>query len=475
MTAVMEKIKFGTDGFRGLIGDNFNYETVRKIAQGFSDYLAYKGYDKTKIKIVVGYDRRFLSDRFAKEFTTVLVNNDIDCVLSKTPVTTPTVSYLTTCGYDFGIMITASHNNYIYNGIKIKYQGRSALPSFTAELELYIEKNKKLHISRIPKKNIVEKDLIEEYVKYLNKRFNISKIISTLKGRIVFDFMYGTGADVFERLFGKYKNVIAVNTEHDPIFGDIKAPEPVESKLEALKEAVKKNKAVCGFALDGDGDRFALVDGNGNYMTPCQVAPMILDYLIDYKKMSGKVVQAVSLGFLTQRIARQKNMIFEFTPVGFKYLADRIIDGDTIFGAEESGGYCWKGNIPDRDGFVTSLLFMEMMAETKKSISQIYKEVEEKYGSSYFVREDFHTDKNIPSKYAFSMKLKSKLPKEILKYKVREVVTLDGLKVILENDWWFLVRPSGTEPLIRVYVETDSQKHSKDLMKFVKDVSLSNF
>lgn len=467
--ALSQKISFGTDGFRGVIGDNFNYENIRRIAQGFFDWFCYKGYRKEEAKVFVGYDRRFLSDKFAREFATVLINNDINCVLSKTPVTTPLVSYLTTKDYTFGIMITASHNGYLYNGVKLKYQGRSALPQMTAELEIYIEKNLKSYISKSLKKDIIEMDLRADYVKYLNDRFNIKNILSKIKGKIVLDLMYGSSAEIVDMLFGNYKNIIVIDKKHDPLFGEYGSPEPVEKRLFKLKEVVKKEKALCGFALDGDGDRFALIDSNGNYISPAQVAPVILNYLIEKKKMSGRIVQAVSLGFLTYRIAKEKNMMFEFSPVGFKYLADRIAGGDTIFGAEESGGYCWKGCIPDRDGFVTSLLFMEMMAECRTGVNELCKDIESRYGSSNFIREDFPLNKIVASKYAFAMKIKSKLPKTILNRPIRDVITIDGIRVILDNDWWFLIRPSGTEPLLRVYVETNSLKNSNELMKFAKE------
>jgi len=467
-----QKIHFGTDGFRGVISDDFNYENVRRIAQGFCDWLAYKGFKSRELKVFIGYDRRFLSDRFAKEFAVVLINNDIKCSLSKTPVTTPMVSYMTLNGYEFGVMITASHNDYSYNGVKIKYQGRSALAQMTAEVELYIEKNSKLHISKNPKREIEYTDKRRDYVDYLNKRFNIKKIISNINGKIVFDLMYGSSAELFDMIFGEHKNIIVINNKHDPLFGEYGAPEPVEKRLFKLKDEVKKQKAICGFALDGDGDRFAMVDNNESYMTPAEVAPMILNYLINKKNMKGRVVQAVSLGFLTQRIARDNNFLFEFTPVGFKYIAERIISGDTIFGAEESGGYSWKGNIPDRDGFVTSLLFIEMISNMEKNVSDIYREIESSYGSSNFIREDIHTAKIATSKYSYAMKVKSKLPKTIMNKNIKEIITLDGIRVALENDWWFLIRPSGTEPLIRIYVETDNEKRSKDLMKFAKEISV---
>lgn len=467
---VIKEIKFGTDGFRGVISDDFNYENVRIVAQGFCDWLSNKGFKNENLKVFIGYDRRFLSDKFAKEFASVVINNDISCIVSKTPLPTPMVSYLTVKDYTFGIVITASHNGYWYNGIKIKYKGRSVVPSLTSEIELYIMKNMKRHISRIPKKNITELDLRKDYVDYITKKFNLEHIFSKIKNKIVFDLMYGSAGDVFDMIFSKYKNVVAINKEHDPLFGEYGSPEPVEKRLIRLKEEIKKQKAVCGFALDGDGDRFALIDSNGRYYTPSEISAIILKYLIDYKKLSGRVVQAVSLGFLTQRIAREKNLLFEFVPVGFKYIASRIIDSDALFGAEESGGYSWRGNIPERDGFVSSLMILEIMANLSKKIDEIYKDIEKRYGSCCFLREDLTLNKIVSSKYSFAMRIRSKLPKTILNKNIKDIITLDGIRVNLENDWWFLIRPSGTEPYLRIYVETDNLKNSKLLLNYAKEL-----
>ncbi len=468
-----KKISFGTDGFRGVIALDFTYENLRRIAQGFSDFLAYRG-ERSKVKVFIGYDRRFLSEKFAKEFARVIINNDIECVVSKTPITTPMVSYLTTTDYNYGIMITASHNNFLYNGIKIKYQGRSVLPSFTSEVELYIEKSRTSTIPKNPRKEVPEVDLREKYIKYLNDRFNVKKIISSINGKVVVDFMYGSAADIAHMIFGDLKNVVMIRTKRDPLFGQILAPEPKEDKLDALKKAVVENKAVCGIALDGDGDRFACVDEKGNYLPPTIVAPIFLDYLANVCGMSGRVVQAVSLGFLTRKIAKEKNFIFEFTPVGFKYIADRIAEGNTLFGAEESGGYSWKGNIPERDGLLSMMMLCEIISSKKQKLSKIVDELLKRYGRSYFLREDSTLSKIIPSKYYFAVKIKSKLPANILSHKVAEVITLDGIKVILDNDWWFLIRPSGTEPLLRIYAEADSKENTKKLISFAKEVVVNS-
>lgn len=454
-------IVFGTDGFRGMIGDKFDFNNVRRIAQGLADYMAYKSMKAPDKKVVVGYDRRFLSEEFAAQFAAVIKKSGIPVVLSSTPISTPAISMLTEKKYAMGVVITASHNPYLYNGVKIKYSGRSMPPSMTAEIETHIPKEAVPQV----KEDVEKKDFRKEYCSYIKSKYNVDRILSSIKGKIVIDFMNGTAAEVAEELFGKYKNVIMLNAQRDPLFSNVGSPEPVEKHLGGLIKVVKESKALIGIAIDGDGDRFAMIDDNGAYLTPCQIAPMILDYVAEHKKYSGKVVQAVSLGYLTKRIADTKKFLYEEVPVGFKYIAEKMISEDVLFGAEESGGYTWKGNLPERDGIITALLFLEMCSVKKMKISEIYSQVEKKYGKSVFLRQDYSIEKTISNKHSFAVKIKKKIPKSILNVKVKDTNTLDGLKVVLENDWWFLIRPSGTEPLLRVYAESDSKNNTKKLLE----------
>jgi phosphomannomutase len=464
----MNDIVFGTDGFRGLIGEKFNFENVRRIAQGLADYIAYKSMKGEDKKVVIGYDRRFLSEEFAKQFAMVLEKSEIKCHLSLTPIPTPCVSMLTDKEYILGVVITASHNPYLYNGVKIKYQARSIPPLMSAEIENRIPKNS---VSVQGNINIETKDFRNNYIKYLTSKYNISRILSSIKGKIVIDFMNGASAELYQDLFSKHKNIICLHTLRDPLFSEVGSPEPVEKHLSSLIKTVKDNKALMGIAIDGDGDRFALIDNNGQYLSPCQIAPILLDYLINDKKLSGKIVQAVSMGYITKRIAKEKNFLFEEVPVGFKYIAEKMISEDVLFGVEESGGYTWKGNIPERDGLVTAFAFMEIIARRKKNISEILSQLEKRYGKSYFIRKDYPINKAVTNKHSFAVKIKKKLPKLILNQKVKEISTLDGLKVILENDWWFLVRPSGTEPLLRIYGETESKNNTEKILDLAYKLS----
>jgi len=455
----LNHISFGTDGFRGIIARDFTYDVVRKVAQGTADYISYKYMRTDKPTVVVGYDRRFSSDRFARTMAEVLAANGFAVTLSSTPLPTPAVSLLTTKGFGIGIVITASHNNHHYNGIKVKQNGRSAPPSVTGEIENYIAKAVPMKPTGAP---VPLKDFRPAYLEYLNSKVPAAKVLAKLSGPVVVDFMYGAGAETAGELFNS-KNVVKLRDRHDPLFGGI-SPEPVEKNLQDLVAEVKKRKALFGVALDGDADRFALVSDKGQYMTPCQTAPLLLEYLLSKGRYKGKIVQAVSMGFLTKRIARAAGLPFDETPVGFKYIAEKMLSEDVTFGVEESGGYAWKGNLPERDGALTALFVSEMVVKTGKTISALYAEIEKKYGKSCFIRRDFPMAKAIPNKHSFAVKIKKKLPKLLLGHKITETNTIDGLKIILDNDWWVLMRPSGTEPLLRTYAETDSQENTKKFL-----------
>ncbi|PIU20338.1 MAG: phosphoglucomutase [Elusimicrobia bacterium CG08_land_8_20_14_0_20_59_10] len=452
-------ISFGTDGIRGIIARDFTYDLVRKTAQGMADYISHKYMRTEKPAVVVGYDRRFMSDRFARTMAEVLAANGLSVTLTASPVPTPVISLLTTKGYGLGVVVTASHNSHYYNGIKVKQGGRSAPPSVTAEIENYAVKAVAMKPSGV---QVQVKDFRGAYVDYLHARAPVSKTLSKLPGTVVMDFMHGVGAETADAIFGS-KNIVKLRAKHDPMFGGM-APEPVEKNMQELIAAVKKNKALFGAALDGDADRFAMVSDKGRYMTPCQTAPLLLEYLISRGGLSGKVAQAVSMGYLTKRIARAAGLLFEETPVGFKYIAEKMLSENVSFGVEESGGYTWKGNLPERDGALTALLVMEMLIKTRKTVSALYAEIEKKYGKSVFVRRDFTLAKHIPNKHSFAVKIKKKLPKILLGHKIAETNTIDGLKIILDNDWWVLMRPSGTEPLLRTYAETDSQENTKKFL-----------
>ena len=241
-------------------------------------------------------------------------------------------------------------------------------------------------------------------------------------------------------------------------------PEPIEENLKELKERVVKEKALIGIALDGDGDRAGIVDDEGRYLTPCQVFAMLVDYLVSQRGLSGKVVQTVSLGAVSARVAQSYGLPFEEVPVGFKHIAERLVSGQAVIGGEESGGYAWKGGVPERDGLLTGLLLIEMCEKTRKTPSKLWEAIEKKHGKSFFRRVDYRIHRAAVDKAAFTTKISKRLPKKITGSAIKSVTDLDGVKIVLESGHWLLMRPSGTEPLIRTYAESDKPERTQALL-----------
>ena len=336
--------------------------------------------------------------------------------------------------------------------------GGSVPLRFTKEIEELIDQRPAVYI---PGHNVEPKEGLEKiYFKYISSKANLKKAL-TLKGKVAVDYMYGSACGYLENLISA-KRVIALHTQHDPTFGGTK-PEPRESALSELKKTVVAKKCLFGVAYDGDGDRCALIDEKGKYVTPMQISAVLLHYLIKYKKLKGKVLQCLSMGYLTKRIARENGLEFEELPVGFKHIAERTYLEDILFGAEESGGYCWKGTMPERDGLLLTIFVMEMMAVRKMKLSELVKETETLYGKSCYERKDVEI-KKIFDGATFADKLKRKFPKKILGKEVQEILDIDGVKLIFPDDSWLLARPSGTEPIIRLYAEAPEKKQTDALL-----------
>ena len=456
----MADIKFGTDGWRGVIAWDFTFENVHALAQAMADYINGNApvLENGKMpKIFVGYDRRFMSDLFAADIASIFRSNKIDVVLSDKPVSTPVAACLSLNKCWMSIMVTASHNPAHFNGLKVKVAGRSAPTRMTKDIENLVGQNSVL---KLYGQKAEQKDLTDIYFKHIASRINTKKL-KTFKGKVVVDYMHGAAAGYVEK-FLPAKQVIALHGEVNPVFGNVQ-PEPVEKNLSELKKAVVQNKAVLGIAFDGDGDRVALIDEKGNYLTPCFIAAVLCDYLIKHKKLTGNIVQTVSMGFLLKRIARAHNMRFEEVSVGFKNVAERMNLDDVAFGVEEAGGFAWKGGLADRDGLAVALAFLHVMAQSGKKASELCAQIVEEYGASVYQRQDFKLPKAL-DKAALTEKLRKKMPKKIGSRKVVQLNTTDGLKVVLDNDDWLLIRPSGTEPLLRIYAETATKKGTQELL-----------
>ena len=335
------QIKFGTDGWRAIIADKFTFDNVAKVSEAVAVYLTNT---KTKPKVAVGYDTRFLSAEFAAKSAEVLSASGCDALLSNTFISTPALSCAVTDNRaDLGIMISASHNPAYFNGFKIKTSdGCSAPETVTKAVENNIISGRKAAKAAGNIKNI---DFASPYLKRIASMIDF-KLLNDNKLSVVADPMFGAGIGYIESLLQETPaEVLSIHSNPDPMFGGLH-PEPIEINLGDLKKAVKETGADAGLATDGDADRIGVVDDKGNYYSPHQVFPLLLYYLCKYKKMKGKVVQTISLGYLSERIAKDYNLPFEEVPVGFKYIAEKILSERILMGGEESGGYGYGNFLP---------------------------------------------------------------------------------------------------------------------------------
>jgi len=466
----VQKFKFGTDGWRGVISDDFTFKNVRIVAQAIANYLLTKGKMSDKLEVVVGYDNRFLAERFAEIIAETLAFSGIKAYLSEKSCPSQTVSFtVKKKRLSGGVMVTASHNPPQFCGIKFKapYGG-----SATEEITKEIEKNlyKPLPARRPTPNDVVGEDITSPYLRRLKSLIDL-ELIKDKRLRIIAEPMFGVANGYLAEVLKETKcRVITLHNYRDVLFGGLN-PEPIEKNLRELKERVKKERADVGLATDGDADRIGVVDERGDYLPPHQVFPLLLLYLVKEKGWRGKVVQTISLGYLSERIAKKFNLEWKEVPIGFKYVADVMLKERVIIGGEESGGYGYQGYIPERDGILSSLFFVEMLAKTKKKLSTLGREMESEFGKSYFLRKDYRIeDIKIGSKKRFVEKLLSSAPRELLGIKVKKIKAYDGIEYILEDDSWLLLRPSGTEPILRTYAESNNFKKTEKLLKIGREI-----
>ncbi len=458
-------IRFGTDGWRAVISEEFTYANVRVVAQAIADYVLDTAGGQPLI--VIGYDTRFLSDKYAGECAGVLAANGIKVLLADRVTPTPALSFaVKDCRAAGGIMITASHNPYQYNGIKYKAgYGGSALPDIIAQIEarLNCQSPKVMTPAEAVSRGLVQYFNGEEaYCRQLRCLVDLQKI--TRAGhRVVIDPMHGAGAGFIKRLLAaEGMEVVEVRGECNPLFGGVN-PEPIRPNLQVLVEAVTAAKAHAGFATDGDADRVGAVDANGEFVNSHIIYALLLRYLIRERKWTGGVVKTFSTSQMIDKLAARFEIpVFE-TPIGFKYICELFLQEDILLGGEESGGIGFKNHIPERDGILCSLLLMELMAAYDKPLHEIIDEMMQEIGYHYYDRADLHL---LPEAKAKAMQaLQEKPPKMIAGVKVSEVLTLDGRKFMLADGSWLLFRASGTEPVVRVYAEAGSKAAVARLLK----------
>ncbi|HOW27897.1 MAG TPA: phosphoglucomutase/phosphomannomutase family protein [Elusimicrobiota bacterium] len=459
-------IQFGTDGWRSLIAEDYTFRNVRRLADALGRQLP------PRSKIVVGYDHRFLSNRFAETTARVLTAAGHNVIVTPKATTSPALSFsVRHLRARAGVMITASHNPPLYNGFKVKSsKGSSADPEFTRQLESNIS-DEVPPLPPLPKKEGRSYSPDKDYLTFLKSKLNTS-LLRKRPVSIVADGMHGYGGKLFQDLLDQLPlRGTVIRQDHDPLFGGV-SPEPIEKYLAPLREAVLKSKAAIGLAVDGDGDRIGVIDEKGQYLPPHHVFPLLLLHLIENKKLRGKAVQTTSLGYISEHIAQKYGIPFEEVPVGFKYVVSVMEKERVVLGGEESGGYGVGLWAPERDGLLSSLLLIELMATRGQPLSKIVEQMQASYGRSNFIREDFPIKHTINSKKDWVASLTAKLPKKLVGKPIKEIRTIDGLKIILEDGSWVLLRPSGTEPLMRTYAEAPQLSQVKAMLAKIQEIAI---
>ena len=480
----MGRIKFGTDGWRAVISEDFTFENVKIVAQAIADYVKKQKPEIRKKKselykriyaLVVGYDTRFLSEKYAELISCVLAANGIKVVLADGATPTPAVSFsIRRRKMIGGVMVTASHNPARYNGIKYKgYFGGSVGKDITDAMESRLYKSKVKFIDKITamKKGLIKVENITKIqLKYIRKYANM-RLLKKAKLKVLVDSMNGTGFEYIEEILkGSKIKVTTINGHRDTLFGG-RAPEPNEIKLASTGQIVKKGKFDVGIATDGDADRLGVILPNGEVLSGHKVMTLLLLYFLEDRRLKGGVVQTICGTGLIDKICKAYGIKTYETSVGFKYIAEIINKEDILVGGEETGGVAFKGWLPERDGILSGLLILEMMAHRKKSLTAIIEEINKTYGVYVYKRYDARYSQARKKKL---LSILSKKPfKKILGKDVVAIKSFDGHKFICSDGSWVMLRPSGTEPKLRIYSEGHSEREALKLIEFGKRFALS--
>lgn len=465
----IEKIKFGTSGWRGVIADDFTVSRVRAVTQAIADHLVAQGLkDKG---VIVGYDTRFMSERFAAESVKVLAANGIRSYLSNRDAPTPAVAFeIIRRKAAGGINFTASHNPPEYNGLKFSPGwGGPALPETTRDIEVranaLVDKNcvPVIPLNEAKQKGMVEDaDLRRFYLDDLKRKIDFEPI-RKVKLKVALDLLYGTGRDYLDTLLKDAGcAVTVVHGYRDAWFGG-KSPEPSEENLADLSDVVKKGRFDIALAVDGDADRFGVVDTDGTYINPNQILALLLDYLCRTRGWKGGAARSIATSHLIDAVAKKHGMEVYETGVGFKFIGDLLVQGKIVFGGEESAGLTMKDHVPEKDGILACLLVAEMVASERKTIRELLRKLYKDVGT--VLNERINIRITEANRAGLSSRLNQPLS-ELGDLRVKgKKTTADGTKYMLEDDSWVLMRASGTEPVVRVYVEAGSEEKVKDLIQ----------
>ncbi len=458
MNPTSTPIKFGTDGWRGVIADDFTYENVRRVAAAIAAYVL--RHENPKSGLIVGYDTRFASKDAARIASEVLASAGIPVKLANDYVPTPAISYaVKTCGAAGGVVITSSHNPWNWNGVKFKGKfGGSATPSIMRVIE------EEVRAGASPtglKASVEEIDLKQPYIEAIC-RFADLDLIQKADFHFAVDAMYGSGRGVLGQIFSSRSiRHVVIRQELNPLFPEIN-PEPIEPHVAALQQVVVAKQCHAGFATDGDADRIGAVAEDGSFVDSHKIFSVLLRWLLERKKWPGEVVRAFNTTRMLDRIAARYGRKLNECPIGFKYIADLMMEREILIGGEESGGIGYSRYLPERDGVLNSLLLANVMAEERKPLGELVADLQRDFGPHYYGRRDMHIPEEI--KQRAIQRARADSTRKLGKYEVTKKEGLDGIKFFLDApkdgdgaDAWILFRASGTEPLLRVYTEAASR------------------
>jgi len=479
-------IHFGTDGWRAVISDTFTFSNLRLVTQAIADAIASGSWmngdhDPNNKTVVVGYDTRFLSDRYAQDVARVMAANGLKVYLSQSDAPTPAISYAVRhLNAIAGVMITASHNAPRYNGVKLKSPyGGSASPEQCRRVEVYLNDNEAqvrgpnlMDFEQARSMGLIQRfNPIPDYHNHLRKLIDFDAIAENPQ-QIVVDSMYGSGRGVIRTLLqGTGCEVYELRNEMNPGFGGVH-PEPIAKHLGPLSGAISIGKGSIGLATDGDADRIGAMDERCNFVDPHKVMALALKYLVEHRGYTGSVVRTVSTTRMIDRLAKKYGLVLHETPVGFNHIADWMMAEDVLIGGEESGGISFKGHIPEGDGILMGLLLVEMVAVTGKTLGELVQELLDEVGPAHYERVDLRL-KHPVAKDKMTEYLLNNRPETIGGEPIVDITSTDGVKYILGDDSWLLVRPSGTEPVLRVYAEGRSPQMVREMMTYGQQIAAS--
>jgi phosphomannomutase len=463
------QITFGTDGWRGKIAEDFTFDNVRRCAQGFARYLLSNG--GAEKGVVVGHDRRFASEHFAVAVAEVMAAHDIHVHLTQGATPTPVISYsVVVLGAGGAVNITASHNPPTDNGFKVRDRHGAAIdPQDLKEIEARIPPIGE--VKRIPLEEAVERGLVERfdpapaYIEHLEDLIDVEPV-KRAGLLIVHDAMWGNAAGWLERILGgEGTRVVGIRQDRNPLFPGMMRPEPIPPNIEACQEKVVEIGADVGVVNDGDADRIGIVDEKGSFLNQLQVYGLLALYLLEVRGWRGPIVKTLSTTSMLDKLGEIYGVSVYNTGVGFKYVAPKMLEVDAMIGGEESGGYAFRGNVPERDGILAPLLFLDFMVQTGKSPSQLLEHLYEVAGARYFYDRIDHYFSPEEGE-AVRRRVKEARPESLAGLKVTSLDTTDGYKYSLEDGGWLLIRFSGTEPgLIRFYCETTHEDKVRVLLE----------